>query len=45
MITPFAHTGHWLASLAYLAPLLFLIGAIGWGKLKERRNRRAGCAR
>jgi len=45
MITPLAHTGHWLASLAYLAPLLFLIGAIGWGKLKERRRRRAGSAR
>ena len=41
----FAHTGHWLASLAYLAPLLFLAGVIGWGKPNERRNRRAGSAR
>ena len=41
MTLPLAHTGHWLASVAYLAPLLFLIGAIGWGKLKDRRNQRA----
>ena len=45
MIGPFAHAGHWVASLAYLAPLLFLIGVIGWGKHKERRDRRAGSAR
>ena len=45
MTFPLAHTGHWLASVAYLAPLLVLIGAIGWGKLKDRRNRRAGSAR
>ena len=42
MIAPFAHAGHWLASLTYLAPLLFLIGVIGSGKLKERRAKRHG---
>ena len=42
MIGPFAHAGHWLASLAYVAPLLVLIGVIGWGKLKERRDERDG---
>jgi len=45
MIGPFAHAGHWLVNVAYLAPLIFLSGAVGWGKLKERRNRRAGSAR
>jgi hypothetical protein len=24
----FAHAGHWLASLAYIAPLIFLVGVI-----------------
>jgi len=45
MITPLTHTAHWLASVAYLAPLLVLIGAIGWGKFKERRGGRTGSAR
>jgi hypothetical protein len=44
VITPVAHTGHWLANFAYLAPLLFLVGVIGWGKLKDRRARRHGSA-
>jgi len=42
MIGPFAHAGHWLVNVAYLAPLIVLSGAIGWGKLKERRAPRAG---
>jgi hypothetical protein len=33
----FAHAGHWLASLAYIAPLLVLIGVILVGKHKDRR--------
>jgi len=41
MIGPFAHAGHWLVNVAYLAPLIFLIAIIGWGKLKDRRNQRA----
>ena len=32
----FAHAGHWLASLAYVAPLLFLIGVILVGKARDR---------
>jgi hypothetical protein len=36
----FAHAGHWLASLAYIAPLLFLIGVILVGKVRDRRAER-----
>ena len=36
-----AHAGHWLAQLAYLAPLLLLIGLLVAGRLRERRERRA----
>jgi hypothetical protein len=36
-----AHAGHWLAQLAYLAPLLLLIGLLVAGRLRERRARRA----
>ena len=33
----FAHAGHWLVSLAYIAPLLFLVGVILVGKIRDRR--------
>jgi hypothetical protein len=33
----FAHAGHWLVSLAYIAPLIFLVGVILVGKLRDRR--------
>jgi hypothetical protein len=33
----FAHAGHWLLSLAYLAPLVFLVGVIAVGKIRDRR--------
>jgi hypothetical protein len=36
----FAHAGHWLVSLAYVAPLLFLIGIILVGKVRDRREER-----
>jgi hypothetical protein len=32
-----AHAGHWLVSLAYIAPLLFLVGVILAGKIRDRR--------
>jgi hypothetical protein len=35
----FAHAGHWLPQLLYLAPVAVMLGAIGWGKLKNRRQR------
>jgi hypothetical protein len=44
MITPVAHSGHWLASFTYLAPLRFLVDVIRWGTLKDRRARRHGAA-
>ena len=37
---PLAHAGHWLAQIAYLAPLVLLIGMLVVGKLRERRERR-----
>ena len=36
----FAHAGHWLVSIAYVAPLLFLIGIILVGKVRDRREER-----
>jgi hypothetical protein len=38
----FAHAGHWLPQLLYLAPLVVLIGAILMGKMRERREARQG---
>jgi|tagenome__1003787_1003787.scaffolds.fasta_scaffold19644639_2 hypothetical protein len=38
----FAHAGHWLPQLLYLAPLIVLIGAILLGKLRDRRGGRQG---
>ena len=31
-----AHAGHWLANVAYLVPLLVLLAALAWTKLKSR---------
>ena len=36
----FAHAGHWLVNVAYIAPLVVLLGVVGWGKLKERRGQK-----
>jgi hypothetical protein len=35
-MTPLAHAGHWLGQLLYLAPVLAMVGAILWGKIKAR---------
>ncbi len=32
-----AHAGHWLVNLAYIAPLIFLVGVIVVGKIRDRR--------
>ena len=32
-----AHAGHWLVTVAYVAPLIFLVGVILFGKLRDRR--------
>jgi len=37
---PLAHAGHWLVQLAYLAPLVLLVGMLAVGKLRDRRERR-----
>jgi hypothetical protein len=33
-VTVFAHPGHWLANLLYLAPVLAMIGALVWARLR-----------
>ena len=33
----FAHAGHWFVSLAYIAPLIVLVGVILVGKVRDRR--------
>ncbi len=33
-----AHASHWLVSLAYIAPLVFLVGVILVGKIRDRRT-------
>ena len=38
----FAHAGHWLPQLLYLAPVLVMVAAVGLGKLRERRSKRPG---
>ena len=33
-----AHTGHWLVNLLYLAPLIFVIAALGYQSPRDRRR-------
>jgi hypothetical protein len=37
-LLPLAHAGHWLVSVAYMTPLVFLVGIIVAGKLRDRRR-------
>jgi hypothetical protein len=41
-VSVFAHAGHWLASLAYAAPVLGLLGWMAVLKLRDARDRRRG---
>jgi cytochrome c oxidase assembly factor CtaG len=41
-VTVFAHAGHWLPQLLYLAPLIVLVTAIVVGRVRDRRERREG---
>lgn len=41
-MTVVAHAGHWLANLAYAAPVIALVGWLGVTKLKEARAARRG---
>ena len=36
MTPPLAHAGHWAAQLLYLAPVLAMVGAIVWAKIRAR---------
>jgi hypothetical protein len=38
--TVFAHAGHWLAGVAYAAPVFVLLGWMGVVRLKDNRARR-----
>ena len=42
MTTVFAHAGHWLAGLAYAAPVFVLLGWLGIMRLRDNRARRRG---
>jgi hypothetical protein len=35
----FAHAGHWLPQLLYLAPVVVMLGAVGLGKFRNRDRR------
>jgi hypothetical protein len=35
-MTLFAHAGHWLAQLLYLMPVLAMVGAIVYAKIRGR---------
>jgi hypothetical protein len=37
MTVVYAHAGHWLAGLAYAAPVFILLGWMGVVKLKDSR--------
>lgn len=40
-MTPvFAHAGHWLAGVAYAAPVFILMGWLGVVRIKDRRAAR-----
>ena len=36
----FAHAGHWAVQLLYAVPVLFVVGAIVWSKIQEKREER-----
>lgn len=38
-VVVFAHAGHWIANLLYMAPLIVLLAAVGVSKVRERRDR------
>jgi hypothetical protein len=33
-----AHAGHWAVQLLYAVPVLFVVGAIVWSKIQEKRE-------
>jgi len=41
-VTVLAHAGHWLLQLLYAAPVIVLVVAILWGRIRDRRAERRG---
>lgn len=39
-MVPFAHPGHWLASVAYAAPVVVLLGWMAVVRFRDSRARR-----
>jgi hypothetical protein len=37
-MTLFAHAGHWLAQLLYLVPVLAMVGAVMWARIRGPRQ-------
>ena len=37
-MTLFAHAGHWIAQLLYLAPVLAMVGAILWASAEGAQD-------
>jgi hypothetical protein len=33
-----AHAGHWFSGLLYLAPVVIVVGALGYQSIKDRRR-------
>jgi hypothetical protein len=40
MDVPFAHTGHWITSVLYLAPVAAVVGWLGFQNWRQRRRDR-----
>ena len=40
-MTVFAHAGHWLPQLLYVAPVAVLVGAVLVGRIRDRRAGRS----
>jgi len=38
MTPPLAHATHWLVNVLYLAPLLAVLGALGYQSVRDRRR-------
>jgi len=38
-MTLFAHAGHWLAQLLYLVPIMAMVVAILWSRIRGPRQR------
>ena len=42
MTLPIAHGGHWLINLLYVAPLVVVVGVLGYQSLKDRHELKSG---